>query len=484
MSTITKFNGNASALRASVERELADLDQRIESDRREVRMMLDNAEAQGRNALSPAEDIRAESLLRSVESARAARARKASALAEARAIEAEENESENRLSVTHRTAVPRSNRTASLSVTRNDRTYNQSTDPTGRNFLLDVARGAVFNDRDANARLDRHTQEERVERPQYVERAAGDLITSGLGGLVVPQYLVDLYAPAVANMRPFADLCNHHELPDSGMSLTIPLITTPASAALQATQLTAVSSTTLVETDLTLTVQTAAGSQNVSRQAVERGTGVDQVTTADLFKRVATVLDNTLLNQASTGVTNTAQTVTYTDASPTPALFYPNIFMAESKLEQTLLAQARVDTVVMHNRRWNWLCAGVGSTWPFLQNVDFPGTAQNNAIQVSNAYGSSYRGILSNGLKVCVDANVLTNGGVGTNQDEVYVLSSEESHLWEAPSQPMLIRVEQTNAANLGILLVVYEYFAFTHKRYSSNPAKISGTGLVGPAGF
>ena len=32
-----------------------------------------------------------------------------------------------------------------------------------------------FNDRDAGSRLDRHMTEERVERPQYAERAAGDL---------------------------------------------------------------------------------------------------------------------------------------------------------------------------------------------------------------------------------------------------------------------------------------------------------------------
>ena len=484
MSTITRFNGNSSDLRASIERELADLDNQIERDRREVRAMLDNAEASGRQALSPAEDTRAEALMRSVEMATAARRRKASALADARAAEAEDLQAETRLNTVRTTATPRANRTATLSVSRNERTYNPGNDPNGRGFLLDVARGTIFNDRAANARLDRHMEEERVERPGYQERSPGDLNTGSAGGMVVPQFLVDLYAPAVANMRPFADTCTHHVLPEQGMSIVIPLITTPSSAALQATQLTAVSATSVVETDLTLTVQTAAGSQNVSRQAVERGTGIDDMVVADLFKRTATVLDSTLLNQAATGVTNTAQTITYTDASPTPALFYPLIFQAESKLESTLLAQSRVDTVVMHNRRWNWLCAGVGSTWPFLQDTNFPGGAQNNAIQITNAYGSAYRGVLSNGLKVCVDANVLTNGGVGTNQDEVYVTASGETHLWEAPGSPVMIRAEQPNAANLGVLIVVYSYFAFTHKRYTNNPAKISGTGLIAPAGF
>lgn len=473
-------------IRSGIERELADLDNQIESDRSAIRAILADADKRGLSNLSKTDDMRAEALMASAERASAARRRKANALADARAVEAEESALDERLSQPgRRTAAPGGNsRTAVMSVTRNDRVYNQSSDPHGRGFLLDVARSATFNDRDASARLDRHQAEERVERPQYAERVAGDLITTGLGGLVVPQYLVDMYAPAVANMRPFADTCNKHTLEPSGMSLVVPLVTTATSAALQATQLTTVSTTSLQETDLTVSVLTAAGSQNISRQAVERGTGVDNITAQDLFKRVATVIDSTMINQASTGMTSTAQSITYTSGAPTAAEMYPYIFQAESKLEQTLLAQARVDTVVMHGRRWNWLCSSVGSTWPFLQDVNFPGGAQNNAIQVTNQYGSAYRGVLSNGLKVCVDNNVPTTLGLGSNQDEVYVTASEECHLWEAPGQPLLIRAEQTNAANLGILLVVYEYFAYTHKRFSSNPAKLSGTGLVAPTGF
>jgi hypothetical protein len=48
----------------------------------------------------------------------------------------------------------------------------------------------------------------------------------------------------------------------------------------------------------------------------------------------------------------------------------------------------------------------------------------------------------------------------------------------------VLIRVEQVNAANLGILLVAYSYFAYTAQRYPNNPSKITGTGLVAPGGF
>src|SRR5689334_17922769 len=112
MSTITRFNGNASDLRSSIERELADLDRRIDADRGEIKAMLDHAEANNRQSLTAAEDTRAEALFRSIEAGRAARARKASALADAKEIEAEEIETEKRLLTVHKTGAPRQSGTS------------------------------------------------------------------------------------------------------------------------------------------------------------------------------------------------------------------------------------------------------------------------------------------------------------------------------------------------------------------------------------
>src|SRR5262249_2734547 len=188
-------------------------------------------------------------------------------------------------------------RTASLSVTRNERTYRPDLDPHGSGFVADVCRAQVMGDASAWARLARHMDEERVERPGYQERAAGDLTSSGAGGLVVPQYLVDETALSVAARRPFADNMNKHPLPPDGLSFIVPTVTTATSVAIQSTQLTAVSATSMAETDLTLSVQTAAGLQNVSRQAAERSR-VDQFVIADLMNRYATALDNQIINQA------------------------------------------------------------------------------------------------------------------------------------------------------------------------------------------
>jgi hypothetical protein len=44
----------------------------------------------------------------------------------------------------------------------------------------------------------------------------------------------------------------------------------------------------------------------------------------------------------------------------------------------------------------------------------------------------------------------------------------------------MYIRAEQPKLASLGVLMVVYGYFAYTHARYAQ-ARKIGGTGLVTP---
>lgn len=472
---------------AGIEVEMEAAEKRESKARKEIEIIIATAQQEGRSNLTDEEDQRCDQLFENSELAKSQQAGIKVKLARARKVEAEEADAETRLAETHAVAPAKRNSAKPaydqvFRVGSEERVYSKESDPSGAMFLRDVAKGTLFGDPVSAERIRRHMQEERVERPQYSERAAGDLLTGGLGGLVVPQYLVDMTAPAVANLRPFADACTHHALPDSGMSVTIPTITTATSAALQATQLTAVSATSAVETDLTLTIQTAAGSQNVSRQAIERGTGIGDVVVGDLMRRYATALDNTLINQATTGLDAFSNTNTYTSASPTAAEHYTRILGAMSQVEKALLAMAKPNLVVMHGRRWYWLQSQLVSTWPFIGNQgNFGGPTGT----VNGAgYGSPSRGQLPNGTDVCIDDNVVTNLGLGTNQDRIYTLSRDEAHLWEAPGQPVMIRAEQPNAANLGILFVVYGYFAYTFKRYALSVQNLDGTGLVAPTGF
>jgi hypothetical protein len=373
--------------------------------------------------------------------------------------------------------------TATVSVGRNERTYHRGFDRKGVVFLRDVAKAQILNDAEASHRLAEHMREERIERAGLEERAAGDSTTSNWAGLTVPQYLVEMYAPVVRAARPFADVCNPHDLPPNGMTINISQVTTGTSVALQTAELNAASATSIDDTLLTENVQTAAGQATLSRQALDRGTGIEEVTFQDMFKAYATNLDNTLLNQTVTGVSALATSgqIAYTSGSPTVAGLYPKILAGASAVEAALLAQAIPSHVIMHSRRWYWMQSQLTSTWPLIAGRDMPEQAGGVA-NPDSGYNKGLRGVLPSGLGVVVDNNVVSNLGGGTNQDEMYVVARDECHLWEDPNAPVFIRAEQAKAANLAVLMVLYGYFAYSFRRYAGAVQSIGGTGLVTPA--
>lgn len=374
----------------------------------------------------------------------------------------------------HPLPVQRDDKPGIVRVGQEPRTYAPDKDRDGSTFLRDVGLAFLQPGGESAQRLQRHMAEERVERGEQLDRAAG---TGAFAGLVVPQYLTDLYAPAAKAARPFADAINHHDLPDSGMTVNISRITTATTTAVQ-TENAAVSETNIDDTLLSPAVQTIAGQQTLSRQAIERGTGVEGVMLDDLFRSYATTLDSTLITQATNGLSAVATSVAYTDATPTVAELYPKVLEALSGVEGALLDQDPGDNIaVMHSRRWYWMQSSVGTSWPVVQQ---PGISpQLGFANLAESYGSGVRGVLPNGTPVIVDNNISTAAGAGT-EDEIYVLSRRESHLWEDPSAPMLIRAEQPAAASLGVLFVVYGYIAYTHVRYA-HARKIAGTGLIAP---
>ncbi|MFJ8913424.1 phage major capsid protein [Amycolatopsis sp. NPDC102389] len=361
-----------------------------------------------------------------------------------------------------------------------ERTYRADQDRKGAGFARDVA-SAFLGDYGAQARLARHMDEERVERGAQVEGAQQRAVGTGaFTGLVVPQYLVDMYAPMATTGRPFADACRHHDLPETGMTVNLGRGTTGTSVDDQTAENTNVSETDYDDTLLTIPVRTAAGRQTVSRQGVDRGVQVDDTVVEDLYKRYHANVDSKTLNLAGTGLSAVATPVTYTDATPTAEELYPKIPEALAGVEGALLDVASGENIaVMHSRRWYWLQNAMSTKWPLISQ---PGIVEKTlGTNYAERYGSGIRGVLPNGTPVLVDNNIATNLGAGTNEDEIYLGDKNEFHLWEDPNAPVLIRAEQAKAESLGIVLVVYGYYAFTHNRYA-HARKISGTGLITPA--
>ncbi|MFC6089455.1 hypothetical protein, partial [Saccharothrix lopnurensis] len=251
--------------------------------------------------------------------------------------EKERDEAADRLS---REIAPGAGRPAYDRVARvgaEERTYRPDQDRRGVRFARDVA-AAHLNDYAAQARLAQHMREEQVERSEAVagaeERAVG---TGAFTGLVVPQYLVDMFAPMATNGRPFADAVSHHDLPETGMTVEIGRGTTGTSVANQASENAAVSETDFDDTVLSVPVRTAAGQQTVSRQGVDRGVRVEDTIWADLIRRYHANLDSNLLNLATVGLSAVSTAVAYTDASPTALELYPKIPEALAGMEGALV---------------------------------------------------------------------------------------------------------------------------------------------------
>lgn len=358
-------------------------------------------------------------------------------------------------------------------VMREERTYNPDAERRGVSFLSDVF-GAFTGDFAAGERLSRHRAEERVERPGLEQRAVG---TGAFAGLTVPQYLTDLVAPNRKAGRVLADLCTRHPLPATGMNAYISRVTTGSGVTIQGSEHDAAQNTDMDDTLLTIPIQTLSGQQVVSRQALERSVGVEAVVLSDLARAYDARVDTTLITQATTGldaVTDANVDIAYTDASPTAAELWPKLFDLIQQIQTAVYMGA--DAFLMHPRRFWWLASQVGTSFPFV-NLVGAGPQAGGSVETTG-YGTGPSGFLA-GLPVYVDANIVTNGGAGTNEDRIYGLTRSECHLWE--DDAMFIRAEQPGAATLGVTFVVYSYVAYTFSRYPSANGRIAGTGLVTP---
>jgi HK97 family phage major capsid protein len=369
-------------------------------------------------------------------------------------------------------AMPKS--TATTKIVNEPRTY---TPESGNSFIADAFNAQYRNDYSAQDRLARHTREEAIERR--------DVGTANFAGLVIPQYLVDLAAPFARAGRPTADFAtNKHVLPAAGMTLNISRMTTGTSAAIQASENSPVSETNADDTLLTIDVRTIAGQQDLSKQVIERGTGVDAFVVQDLIRAWHTQLDNQILNGdglagAMLGLRNTigVNSVTYNDAAPSVEDLYPKLADAYQQIQTGVFMNPT--HWIMHPRRLAFLLAAVDSSKRPLVVPALNGPMNSIATGAGSVgYGNS--GYTLMGLPIIADANVTTTAGAGT-EDEIYCVTAPELHLWEQSGSPFALSFDATGAGSLTVKSVVYGYGAFSAGRYPAASSKISGTGLIAP---
>jgi HK97 family phage major capsid protein len=356
----------------------------------------------------------------------------------------------------------------------------------GRSFFADLYRAQLKHDPNAQERVGRHHAHE-LERLGDVEQFA---ITSGtLGGIIPPAYLIELYAKASRNGRVYADQANNGRLPDVGMSIVLPRLTTGLAAGVQATESTALTTQDPVEADLSVPVRTLGGYSPVSRQAIERAAYSDQILFEDLTARYWALLDTQCITGAGTsgtilGVLNTAGVSSSTAGTATVVGVWPKIADVIQQINTSVGGLGiYADKVIMHPRRWGFFEAALDSQNRPIFGIS--GQQSFNAMAQGDAAGSVANGAppvgAMHGLPVYIDANIPTNLGAGTNEDRIIVEASRVVHLFERANDPVTLSFEQQAGTSLQVQLIAYGYAAFSAGRYPAASGIVSGAGLVPP---
>jgi HK97 family phage major capsid protein len=357
-----------------------------------------------------------------------------------------------------------------------------------KRFVRDLFSAQVKGDFAAAQRLAKH-QEYEIERwatKLGVDKEQFAVSTGTLGGVIPPQYLVNLYAKAPRNGRVFVDQCNHDDdLPEEGMSIIVPRLTAGGTAAAQASEGTTVAEQDPTEVDLTIPVRTIAGYFPVSRQTLERASYSEPILFEDLIARYHAALDSGAISGAGTsgtllGLLNTSGISTSTASTATVAGVWPKLADVIQQINTAVGGLGYyADKIFMHPRRWGFFEAALDSQNRPLFGISGENYAVTNVAE-GDAAGYGFVGKM-HGLPVFIDANIPTNIGAGTNQDAIIVVASRIVHLWEQEDAPVTLAFEQQAGNALQTQLVAYGYAAFTAGRYPAGASAINGVGLVPP---
>ena len=368
-------------------------------------------------------------------------------------------------------AAPTETRVGGYRVTSEEATYHSRS---AHDFMADAIAAEFGGSYEARDRIARYQNEVRLEK-----RDSG---SSNFAGLVIPQYLVDQFAPLRRAGRPVLDISTNAQLPAQGMTVNIGRLTTGITSYVQASENTAPTESSPDDTLLTVNVNTVASMFDISKQAILRGTGVETQLLGDAVRSYQAKLDGLAINGSGSsgearGILNTSGigSVTYTDATPTYLEFWPRLVESVQQISTNFYGGAT--HIVMHPSLIGCLLRAVdGSNRPM-----FPPTAGNpfNAPGTFDRPAYDGGGLQILGLPVVSDANVPTDLGAGTNQTAVIVGDFRESYIWEDNGgAPLYVRFEQPDG-NIAIRTVVFGFSAYTAGKYPTAFSAITGTGLI-----
>ncbi|MFJ6656044.1 phage major capsid protein [Streptomyces sp. NPDC091377] len=475
----------------AAQREKVAAQRRVSDAEAKGERVLKRSEAEGRKILTPEEERQVEEIIAEKRAAGDLVKELDGKLNALREIERDEAETTRLSALTYPTGTraPAYDRVARVGAEA--RTYQPpeaSRDGrgiTGPSFLRDLYDHQIKHDPAAGGRLERHGREVESLDPGFMQRMTG---TGAVAGFVPPQYLTDLFADFARAGRPIANLCTPVPLPETGMEVDIPRVTTPTTTSVQASEGGSIGNTDLDDTLLPAPVRTIAGYTDVSRQAIERGILVQSLIFGDLAADYNSKLDAQLVNGSGasgqhTGMLNVPgiNAITYTDASPTIPELWPKLADAAGKVMGQRFTGPTA--FAMRSDLWAWILAEKDTVGrPLVE----PGTVAVNPIAVASTRPVDYTvtavGSLF-GIPVVLDNNIPNTLGAGSNETRVIAADFRDLILMEdEAAAPVQLRFDDVQSATLQVRLLAYGYSSFAAGRQPKAISVIGGTGLIVPA--
>jgi HK97 family phage major capsid protein len=293
-----------------------------------------------------------------------------------------------------------------------------------------------------------------------------------------PNFIVDAVATGVQSESVLTSLLTPWPLPEHGIHVSTPQVTTPSGAGSVAENA-AVSSTDPVTALIDTPKATIAGRLTASQQLIDLGgMAFDQMIAQELgasnageFERQIAIGSGT---NELTGLFNTASilTPTYTSATPTVPGWLASFGTLLSNMAQN--RKRLPDAIVVSARRWAWMVASLDSQNQPIFASTLPPLRSNGS--TSGLVGSI------GGIATYASAGIPSNLGAGTNEDRPLVLYTPDLWLLAGP-----LHFQFTDAqgitTSLAQQILLYRYAALI-VRHPQGIGTLTGTGSILPAGF
>jgi HK97 family phage major capsid protein len=315
---------------------------------------------------------------------------------------------------------------------------------------------------------------ENIRETRAIGSSGGSTVsaTGGASVFVPPAIVFEDFA-IYLQRAVFANQITVDDVPEYGMQISIPAVTSDAGAQSQGGDGNQLNETDPGAAFVSTTLQTFAGVVTISTQLYDRsgnesGYSYDRIIGKQLALDYAKSLDSYAITQATSNATTILYNGSFALAgTSTTGGFIDRLAQAKANIRGTSGQYLEPSALFLAPTRWEYIAGWADSSG---RPVVLPGPGEAG----KRPYGST--GLEWGGLDVYTDSNLAGISFGTTAEDMVLVADPSEVYLWRT-QQPALQAYVSPSAGSLEVQVRLYGYGA-TLTRYADALQVISGTAL------